>query len=41
MLENVVVIGYGTVKKNDATGSVIAIKPDEKNRGLQVSPRIC
>ena len=24
MLENVVVIGYGTVKKNDATGSVIA-----------------
>ncbi|GKG71355.1 TonB-dependent receptor [Parabacteroides sp. AM58-2XD] len=39
MLENVVVIGYGTVKKNDATGSVIAIKPDEKNRGLQVSPQ--
>ena len=39
MLENVVVIGYGTVKKNDATGSVIAIKPDEKNRGVQVSPQ--
>lgn len=39
MLENVVVIGYGTVKKNDATVSVIAIKPDEKNRGLQVSPQ--
>ena len=26
-------------RKNDATGSVIAIKPDEKNRGLQVSPQ--
>ena len=39
MLEDVVVIGYGTVKKNDATGSVTAIKPDEKNRGLQISPQ--
>ena len=29
-----VVIGYGTVKKNDATGSVTAIKPDKLNRGL-------
>ncbi len=34
LLEEVVVIGYGTVKKNDATGSVTAIKPDEMNRGL-------
>ena len=34
MLENVVVIGYGVAKKNDLTGSVTAIKPDEKNRGL-------
>ena len=39
MLENVVVIGYGTVKKNDATGAVTAIKSDEKNRGVQVSPQ--
>ena len=31
MLENVVVIGYGTVKKNDATGAVTAIKPDRKS----------
>ena len=37
MLENVVVIGYGVAKKNDLTGSVTAIKPDEKNHGLQVS----
>lgn len=37
VLENVVVIGYGRVKKNDLTGSVTALKPDEKNHGLQVS----
>lgn len=30
----VLVIGYGTVKKNDATGSVAAIKPDAMNKGL-------
>lgn len=34
VLEEVVVIGYGSVKKNDATGSVTAIKPDVMNRGL-------
>ncbi len=33
-LDDVVVIGYGVAKKNDLTGSVTAIKPDEKNRGL-------
>lgn len=32
MLESVVVIGYGQVKKSDATGAVIAYKPDELNR---------
>jgi len=37
MLENVVVIGYGVARKNDLTGSVTAIKPDEKNHGLQVN----
>ena len=37
MLENVVVIGYGVAKKNDLTGSVTAIKPDQMNHGLQVS----
>lgn len=30
----VLVIGYGTVRKDDATGSVTAIKPDEMNKGL-------
>ena len=39
MLQDVVVIGYGTVKKNDATGSVTAIKAEEKNKGLTVSPQ--
>ncbi len=34
LLGEVVVIGYGTVRKNDATGSVTAIRPDEMNRGL-------
>ena len=37
MLENVVVIGYGRAKKSDLTGSVTAIKPDEKNHGLNVN----
>ncbi|MDR1004921.1 MAG: TonB-dependent receptor [Prevotellaceae bacterium] len=38
MLETVVVIGYGTVKKNDLTGSVSVIKADEINRGAITSP---
>ena len=37
ILDDVVVIGYGTVKKNDLTGAVTAVKPDEKNHGLIVS----
>ena len=34
LLNEVVVIGYGVARKNDLTGSVTAIKPDEKNHGL-------
>lgn len=34
LLDAVVVIGYGTARKSDLTGSVTAIKPDEKNKGL-------
>ena len=34
VLENVVVIGYGRAKKNDLTGSVTAIKPDELSKGI-------
>ena len=36
-LNEVVVIGYGVAKKGDLTGSVTAIKPDEKNHGLITS----
>lgn len=38
-LNEVVAIGYGTVKKSDATGSVIAIKADEISRGVATSPQ--
>ena len=34
VLENVVVIGYGRAKKNDLTGSVTAMKPDELSKGI-------
>ena len=37
MLQNLVVIGYGVVKKKDLTGSVTALKPDAKNKGVVVS----
>lgn len=37
MLDAVVAIGYGTVKKSDATGSVAVIKPDDIEAGLAVS----
>ena len=38
-LNEVVVIGYGAVKKSDLTGSVTALKPDSKNKGLVVNPQ--
>lgn len=38
LLSEVVVIGYGSVKKNDLTGSVTAIKAEEINRGAITSP---
>ena len=34
VMEDVVVIGYGTVKKTDLTGSVVALKPESKNKGI-------
>ena len=37
MLDDVVVIGYGVAKKNDLTGSVLAIKPDEMSKGITTS----
>ena len=37
-LDDVVVIGYGTVKKSDLTGSVSAVKADQLNKGVVTSP---
>jgi iron complex outermembrane receptor protein len=37
-LQEVVVIGYGSVKKSDATGSVSAINSDDFNPGAIVTP---
>ncbi len=37
-LDEVVVIGYGTVKKSDMTGSVATVKADEINKGVITTP---
>ncbi len=37
MLSDVVVIGYGTVKKQDATGSVAMVMPDEVDANISTS----
>lgn len=37
MLSEVVVIGYGQVKKGDITGSLTTISPDEMNKGKQLT----
>lgn len=37
-LEEVVVVGYGTVKRKDATGSVTSISTKDFNKGVVVSP---
>ncbi len=39
LLDEVVVIGYGSVKKSDLSGSVVAIKAEEINRGAVTSPQ--
>ena len=38
-LEEVIVIGYGTVKKEDATGSVVAVGTKSFNKGAIVAPQ--
>jgi len=37
-LEEVVVVGYGSVKKKDATGAVASVKTEDFNRGVQSNP---
>jgi TonB-dependent starch-binding outer membrane protein SusC len=38
-LQEVVVIGYGTVKKSDATGSIVAVSSKDFNKGALTSPQ--
>jgi TonB-linked SusC/RagA family outer membrane protein len=38
-LEEVVVIGYGTVKKSDVTGSVSSLESDDLSKGVIIAPQ--
>ncbi len=38
-LDEIVIVGYGTVKKDDATGSVVAVNSDDFNKGAITSPQ--
>lgn len=38
VLDEVVVVGYGSVRKGDATGAVVAIGEDDFNKGVIASP---
>jgi TonB-dependent starch-binding outer membrane protein SusC len=37
-LNEVVVIGYGTARRRDVTGSVVSVRAKDFNKGVQVSP---
>lgn len=37
-LDEVVIVGYGSVKKKDATGAVSSVKTEDFNRGVSSSP---
>lgn len=39
ILENVVVIGYGTVKKEDVTGALLSVNSKDFNKGAIASPQ--
>lgn len=39
LLSEVVVIGYGQVRREDMTGSITAIRPDQLNRGSITAPQ--
>lgn len=39
LLDEVIVIGYGSVRKEDLSGSVVAIKAEEINKGAVTSPQ--
>jgi iron complex outermembrane receptor protein len=38
LLDEIVVVGYGSVKKNDLTGAVVALTDEDFNGGVIVSP---
>lgn len=38
ILDEVVVVGYGAVKKSDATGAVVGVTEEDFNKGVVVSP---
>ncbi|MCF8244602.1 MAG: SusC/RagA family TonB-linked outer membrane protein [Saprospiraceae bacterium] len=38
LLNEVVVVGYGTVRKSDLTGSVVSVGEEDFNKGVVVSP---
>lgn len=37
-LDEVIVVGYGSVRKRDVTGSVASVKPEDFNTGVTTSP---
>ena len=37
-LDEILIIGYGSVRKQDATGAITSLKADDFNRGVQTSP---
>lgn len=39
ILDEIVIIGYGSVKKDDLTGSVSVVKPDLDGRGMAPNPQ--
>ncbi|MBT8229055.1 MAG: SusC/RagA family TonB-linked outer membrane protein [Bacteroidia bacterium] len=38
LLDEIVVVGYGTVRKRDVTGSVASLKEEDFNKGIVVNP---
>jgi TonB-linked SusC/RagA family outer membrane protein len=38
-LDEIVVVGYGTQKKSDVTGSVASLKPEDFNKGVVTNPQ--
>lgn len=38
LLDEVVVVGYGSVRRQDVTGSIVSLQSDNFNQGIQVAP---